>query len=351
MNSEKQKPPTDTLCITPPPIKSSTNAAADLDGYILTGTTSHGRHFTPPSIARLTARFAGPFKPEQHIHDPTCGSAAMLVHAYHLAQNDLNDNATPQSLRITGQELNHSAVKTAETTAQTLGLDFDIRQGDTLTNPQFTTEDGQLISVDRVIANIPFSVDWDHGAALPDPHDRFDWTNSPPPESRADFAFLQHIISQLGERGRAAVIVPHSLLHRKADKRFREYIVENRLLDAVVDLPTGVFPDTNTKVSIMVLDTGTDHQHPENIFMAMLTDEECVEVDGRLVIPDEVQNTLLEAYWEHTQSSHTASTENESDIPTRTPSTNNEAHNDATTEKAAQANNPPAENTTLDNWT
>jgi len=348
MTPDTEPAPSD-LCITPPPVKASQNAAAALDGYVLTGTTSQGRHFTPPSVARLTAQFAGPYEPGQHIHDPTCGSAAMLVHAHHVIQDTLDDSGAVTEMRFTGQELNRSAVTTAETTAATLGLDFDIRQGDALTNPQFTTDDA-LDPVDRVVANIPFSVSWDHDTAFPDPYNRFSWTDSPPPESRADFAFLQHIVAQLTDTGRAAVIVPHSILHRKADKRFRKYIVEAGVLDAVVDLPSGVFPDTGTKVSIMVLDTGTEHQHPENVFMAMLTEDECVEVDDRLVIPEEIQEHLITKYREHTMAemadagSDTAVVGADGGTPGTTPA-DTAADESGTESDAEQAN------ATLDEWT
>ena len=87
--------------------------------------------------------------------------------------------------------------------------DFDIEYGDVLSSPK-PVDDGKTKSHDRVLANSPFSMDWDNKGAEKDPHNRFRF-GIPPARDKADFAFIQHMLSQLNEKGRAAIICSRSI--------------------------------------------------------------------------------------------------------------------------------------------
>ena len=91
-------------------------------------------------------------------------------------------------------------------------LDFKIEYGDTLSNPKLV-EGGRLKTYDRVLANFPFSMDWDNKIAARDPYNRFRF-GIPPEKDKADFAFIQHMFSNLNGKGQAAIICSQGVLFR-----------------------------------------------------------------------------------------------------------------------------------------
>ena len=79
-------------------------------------------------------------------------------------------------------------------------IDFKIEYGDILANPKLV-EGGKLKKYDRVLANFPFSMNWDNKIAAKDPYNRFRF-GIPPEKDKADFAFIQHMFSCLNEKVR-----------------------------------------------------------------------------------------------------------------------------------------------------
>jgi len=128
---------------------------------------------------------------------------------------------------------------------------FDIRQEDTLEEPQHLDE-----RFEAVVANPPFSAKW-KGANNPlnETDDRFSQYGRIAPSSKADFAFVQHMIYQLAENGTAAVVLPHGVLFRgAAEGEIRKYIIkEQNFLDAVIGLPPNLFYGTSIPACILVL--------------------------------------------------------------------------------------------------
>ena len=128
---------------------------------------------------------------------------------------------------------------------------FDIRQEDTLEEPQHIME-----RFEAVVANPPFSAQW-KGADNPlnETDDRFSQYGRLAPSSKADFAFVQHMIYQLADNGTAAVVLPHGALFRGgAEGIIREYIIkEQNYLDAVIGLPPNLFYGTSIPACILVL--------------------------------------------------------------------------------------------------
>jgi type I restriction enzyme M protein len=108
---------------------------------------------------------------------------------------------------------------------------------------------------DVVVANPPFSLDkWGAENADTDQFKRF-WRGIPP-KSKGDYAFITHMI-EIAKRqsGRVAVIVPHGVLFRGgAERRIRQALIEENLLDAVVGLPSNLFTTTGIPVAILVFD-------------------------------------------------------------------------------------------------
>ncbi len=202
-----------------------------------------GEFFTPSEVSTLLAKLVDP-KEGSRIYDPTCGSGSLLIKAA--------KEVGSQNFRIYGQEKN----------AQTYALcrmnmflhqidDADIRWGDTLRNPQHLIDD-HLMKFDIVVANPPFSLDkWGQEELKNDRFQRFKY--GLPPKSKADYAFVQHMLASLNENGVMGVVLPHGVLFRgSSEGKIRKAILEENLLDAVIGLPPNLFYGTSIPTVILI---------------------------------------------------------------------------------------------------
>jgi type I restriction enzyme M protein len=205
-----------------------------------------GEFYTPHAVSELVARLAAP-KSGATICDPACGSAGLLIEAAR-AVGDGN-------CALYGMEVNGSTWALARMNMFLHNADSaDIEWCDTLNSPTLVEGD-RLKRFDVVVANPPFSLDkWGADEAAHDRYNRF-WRGVPP-KSKGDWAFITHMVEVAREReGRVAVVVPHGVLFRgAAEKRIRQHMIEENLLDAVIGLPAGLFPTTGIPVAILVFD-------------------------------------------------------------------------------------------------
>jgi type I restriction enzyme M protein len=125
---------------------------------------------------------------------------------------------------------------------------FDIKQEDTLEHPQHID-----LRFEAIVANPPFSAHWS-ASSLHTSDDRFSQYGVLAPSSKADFAFVQHMIYHLNENGTMAIVLPHGVLFRGASEgTIRRYLIENKnYLDAVIGLPANVFYGTSIPTCILV---------------------------------------------------------------------------------------------------
>ena len=148
-----------------------------------------GEFFTPREIVRLLVNLVEP-KEGMRICDPTCGSGGMLIESTKYVQRNKGE---PRSLVLHGQESNYGNLAMCKMNMILHNIiDFEIEYGDTLANPKLV-EGGQLNKYDRVLANFPFSMNWDSKVVLQKTH-MIDFRFGIPPEKdKADFAFIQHM--------------------------------------------------------------------------------------------------------------------------------------------------------------
>ena len=245
-----------------------------------------GEYFTPPRVVRLVVELVEPFSHASSIHDPTVGSGGMLTEASNqiLARRDSGwyEENYPEGFEETdsdkefldyngftfsGQELNPRIVSIAKMNMAINNLSGDIKRGDSLTHPQFTDGKNKLQKFDYILANFPFS----EGGWKSDTKKRaerygdLDWTDSLPHGSYGDFAFIMHMESQLADDGKLATIIPDGVLTRNGDKEYREYMIENDLVEAVISLPDNLFEGTKTSTSILVLNKDKPEQREREI--------------------------------------------------------------------------------------
>ena len=104
------------------------------------------------------------------------------------------------------------------------------------------------------VANPPYSANWSADQKFIE-DDRFNQYGKLAPKSKADFAFIQHMVHHMDEDGRAVVLLPHGVLFRGgAEETIRKYLIENlNVLDAVIGLPANLFFGTGIPVCVLVL--------------------------------------------------------------------------------------------------
>ena len=127
--------------------------------------------------------------------------------------------------------------------------DFDIQNGDTLEADAFG--DRQF---DAVVANPPFSADWSAAAKFNN-DDRFSKAGVLAPKSKADYAFILHMIYHLNDGGTMACVAPHGVLFRgSAEGKIRQFLIEKRnYIDAIIGLPANIFYGTSIPTCIIVV--------------------------------------------------------------------------------------------------
>lgn len=202
-----------------------------------------GEFYTPSGPAELLCKLAClGLTDVKAAADPTCGSGSLLLRLKKYANVRL----------YYGQELTSTTYNLARMNMILRGIpyrNFEIYNGDTLEHDYF--EDKKF----RVqVANPPYSANWSaDNKFLED--DRFNQYGKLAPKSKADFAFVQHMVHHMDEDGRAVVLLPHGVLFRgSAEETIRKYLIEElNVLDAVIGLPANLFFGTGIPVCVLVL--------------------------------------------------------------------------------------------------
>ena len=249
-----------------------------------------GEFFTPRKVSELLVRLADP-QPGARICDPACGSATLLVRAAEEVARQEAVDMSKANVQLFGQEATRQTQALARMNMFLHGLDgARIEWGDTLNSPKLVEGDA-LMRFDIVVANPPFSLDkWGSEEAAADRHHRYH--RGIPPKSRADYAFISHMIETAKPReGRVALIAPHGVLFRGgAEGRIRQALIEENVLDTVVGLPAQLFPSTGIPVCLVVFDRARERGGAR---------EECDDVlfidASRDFVPGRKQNNLGDA--------------------------------------------------------
>ena len=190
-------------------------------------------------------------KPEsgESIYDPTCGSAGMLISAIAYLKEQGKEW---RNVAVYGQEINALTSAIGRMNLFLHGVkDFTIVNDDTLKNPAFI-QNGQLQTFDLVLANPPYSISqWDRAAFESDKYGRN--FLGVPPQGRADYAFLQHIIKSLNPKtGRCAILFPHGVLFRNEESEMREKMIRGDYLECVIGLGANLFYNSPMEACIVI---------------------------------------------------------------------------------------------------
>lgn len=204
-----------------------------------------GEFYTPQQVSTVLAKIVTSGKARlRSVYDPTCGSGSLLLRvAREVGEKNVAD--------FFGQELNRTTYNLARMNMILHGVHyskFDIQQEDTLEHPQHMGR-----TFEAIVANPPFSAKWSANKIF-ESDDRFAEYGRLAPGSKADFAFVQHMLHHLDEDGTMAVVLPHGVLFRGgAEGAIREFLIRRNWLDAVIGLPANIFYGTSIPTCILVL--------------------------------------------------------------------------------------------------
>jgi type I restriction enzyme M protein len=203
-----------------------------------------GEFYTPQQVSKVLAQLVTIGKDKlKSVYDPTCGSGSLLLRV----AKEVGDVSA-----FYGQKMNPTTYNLCRMNMIMHDVHykrFDIKNENTLEKPQH--EDMRF---EAIVANPPFSAKWSANPLfLTD--DRFSDYGKLAPSSKADFAFVQHMVHQLAENGTMAVVLPHGVLFRgAAEGHIRKYLIaEHNYLDAVIGLPANIFYGTSIPTCILVL--------------------------------------------------------------------------------------------------
>lgn len=203
-----------------------------------------GEFYTPQQVSNILAQLVTVGKSQlKSVYDPTCGSGSLLLR---VAKQVKTVSA------FYGQEMNPTTYNLCRMNMIMHDVHykrFDIKNEDTLERPQH--RDNRF---EAIVANPPFSAKWS-ASPLFMTDERFSPYGKLAPSSKADFAFVQHMVHHLDDNGTMAVVLPHGVLFRgAAEGHIRQYLIKERnYLDAVIGLPANVFYGTSIPTCILVL--------------------------------------------------------------------------------------------------
>ncbi len=217
---------------------------------------SAGEHFTPPEVARLMAKLIEPESGDK-IYDPTCGSAGLLIKAYLRFKEKYPEKYTTETISFYGQEIQPATYAISKMNSFLYKMDIDIKLGDTMARPAFT-DNGSLRKFDKVFANPMWNQKFQKQTYEDDPYERFGLGY--PPNSSADWGWIQHMYSSLNEKGKLAVVIDTGCVSRGSgaqgsnrERDIRREFVEKDLIETIILLPENMFYNTSAPGVIIII--------------------------------------------------------------------------------------------------
>lgn len=258
---------------------------------------SAGEFFTPTEVGFLMAHILRP-QPGEECHDYACGSAGLLV-KLQLVAREL-DPTSKVPLKLTGQELQAESYAVAQMNGIIHDMEIEIARGDTMINPKFRTGDGKLRTFDVVVANPMWNQPFPPDLFDDDPFDRFRGAGGT--TGRGDWAWLQHTLACLNERGRAAVVLDTGAISRGSgnknedkERNIRKWFVDHDLIDGVILLPDNLFYNTNAAGVVVVLSKRKPTARRDKIVLLNAT-RRVQKGRPKNFIPDDAIRPLATAY-------------------------------------------------------
>lgn len=249
--------------------------------------------YTNRTVVDLMAEILQP-RPDESIYDPTCGSGGMLVKCLDFLRKN---GESWQGVKVFGQEINALTSAIARMNLYLNGVeDFSIVREDTLAHPAFV-DGSKLRKFNIVLANPPYSIKtWNRDAFANDKWGRnFLGT---PPQGRADYAFLQHIISSMDEKsGRCAILFPHGVLFRDEEKEIRKNLIIKDDIECIIGLGPNLFYNSPMEACIIICNKNKSPKIENKILMINAVND-VIRKNGESLLLTEHIERIATAYHE-----------------------------------------------------
>ena len=240
---------------------------------------SGGEFFTPQEVSELLTRMAVAGKTEVNkVYDPACGSGSLLLKAAKILGKDNVRQG------FFGQEINLTTYNLCRINMFLHDIDydkFDIAHEDTLVNPQHWDDE----PFEVIVSNPPYSIKWegdDNPVLINDP--RFSPAGVLAPKSKADLAFIMHSLAWLATNGTAAIVCFPGIMYRGgAEKKIRQYLIDNNFIDCIIQLPSNLFYGTSIATCIIVL----KKSKADNRTLFIDASSECIKVTNNNKLTEE----------------------------------------------------------------
>ncbi len=248
-----------------------------------------GEFYTPQEVSTILAKIVTTGKTKlKSAYDPTSGSGSLLLRIARQVK---------EVSMFYGQEMNRTTYNLCRMNMILHGVHyrkFDIKQEDTLEHPQHLG-----MTFEAIVANPPFSANWSANPLFTS-DDRFSQYGKLAPSSKADFAFVQHMIHHLADNGTMAIVLPHGALFRGgAEQHIRKYLIEDRnYLDCVIGLPANIFYGTSIPTCIMVYKKC--RENPEDVLFIDAS-QHFEKVKTQNVLREEHIDKIIETYRNRTE--------------------------------------------------
>lgn len=248
-----------------------------------------GEFYTPQQVSKILAKIVTLGKDKlKNVYDPTCGSGSLLLRV----AKELQQGDNIGVYHFYGQELTSTTYNLARMNMLLHNVPykrFSIKNDDTLEHPHFND-----MSFEAIVANPPYSANWSADPKFLE-DERFSAYGKLAPKSKADYAFIQHMIYHLDDKGVMAVVLPHGVLFRGASEGIiRKYLIkEKNYLDAVIGLPANIFYGTSIPTVILVFKKCRENPN-DILFIDASRDFE--KGKNQNILRDEDVNKIFEHY-------------------------------------------------------
>ena len=252
------------------------------DYNVASGT--YAEYYTPQAISKIIAKILVNMSPVEDtsydIYDPSAGSGSLILHLAH----ELGEGSFGNKAQVYTQDISSKSSRFLRINMLLNGLTDsldNIIRGDTLVSPAHYNEEGNASSgiktFDYITSNPPFKMDFsstrdtiENKWAESDEHDgitRFfagvpKIKNKKKDSMEIYLCFMQHILWSLKETGKAAIVVPTGFITAKSgiEKKIRKVIIDNQWLKGVISMPSNLFANTGTNVSVLFIDKSQNNE-------------------------------------------------------------------------------------------
>lgn len=283
-----------------------------------TASGKYAEYFTPQALSKAIAQILVRMSPVEdriyEIYDPSAGSGSLVLHL----ANELGDGKFGNKARVYTQDISQKSSRFLRINMLLNSLKESLEniiEGDTLTTPAHYKVKGDNTSglkrFDYITSNPPFKTDFsstrDTIETMWKATDRFFAGVPTIPNKKKDsmaiyLLFIQHILYSLKEGGKAAIVVPTGFITAQSgiEKTIRQTIVDNHWLKGVISMPSNIFANTGTNVSVLFIDK--TNLNGEVLLMdasKMGHKEKIKDLQKTVLTPEELQK-IVDCFINHT---------------------------------------------------